>query len=365
MRHLDAHLTEVRRARTLVVTFAEGQLRVQNFLTKQAFTCQEVAIRLLASCQEWQTAATVAAAQFDFETDSVLASISNLICTGGLVVRGTPEADRDEEYSESWEWKEEAAFLHFSIRNTRFFSNAESMELMYGKRSRPSPALFISHEGWTLAYRLRRPSATVPLFRTMLERRSRRAFGPGPITTKQLGDCLFAGLGITAIVDEPVAGRLPLKMTPSGGARNPYEAYILVRAVRGLQPGLYHYSAVDHSLGFLRQTTVTGGQLLAGQEWATSAGAVVILVANFERTMWKYSHPTGYRVVLIEAGHIAQNIILAAEWHSLAVTPTGALADSLIEETLQIRSVTISPIYALAIGVAGGAHNDCRSTDLG
>ncbi|MDV4159365.1 MULTISPECIES: nitroreductase family protein [Rhizobium] len=36
-------------------------------------------------------------------------------------------------------------------------------------------------------------------------------------------------------------------------------------------------------------------------------------------------HPTGFRVVLIEAGHIAQNMLLAATASGLVATPTCAL----------------------------------------
>ncbi|MGO7624572.1 nitroreductase family protein, partial [Rhizobium ruizarguesonis] len=41
-------------------------------------------------------------------------------------------------------------------------------------------------------------------------------------------------------------------------------------------------------------------------------------------------HPTGFRVVLIEAGHIAQNMLLAATASGLVATPTCALNDSMI-----------------------------------
>ncbi|MDQ2081756.1 hypothetical protein RA307_16345 [Xanthobacteraceae bacterium Astr-EGSB] len=81
----------------------------------------------------------------------------------------------------------------------------------------------------------------------MRRRRSFRGFSDQPVALGDLGDGLFAGLGITGCVrgsfDE---GSLPLSMTPSGGGRNPYEAYVYVRRVGGLAPGTCHYSALDH-----------------------------------------------------------------------------------------------------------------------
>ena len=51
--------------------------------------------------------------------------------------------------------------------------------------------------------------------------------------------------------------------------------------------------------------------MVHNQEWADPMVAMIILVAILERTTWKYHDPNAYRVVLIEAGHIAQNIMLA------------------------------------------------------
>jgi hypothetical protein len=55
------------------------------------------------------------------------------------------------------------------------------------------------------------------------------------VTTDTVADCLYAGLGITDWTSNCV-GNLPLGMTPSGGARNPFEAYLFVSASRDLRP---------------------------------------------------------------------------------------------------------------------------------
>jgi hypothetical protein len=66
---------------------------------------------------------------------------------------------------------------------------------------------------------------------------------------------MFANMAIKSnplkgIAREPTR-KLPLKMTPSGGARNPYEAYVYALNVEGLPFGVYHYSAIDNTLGLL------------------------------------------------------------------------------------------------------------------
>jgi nitroreductase len=67
--------------------------------------------------------------------------------------------------------------------------------------------------------------------------------------------------------------------------------------------------------------------------------------------MWKYPHPTGYRVVVLEAGHIAQNLLLAATAHGLAATPTCALGDRAVEELLGLDRLAEAAVHAVALGV--------------
>ena len=56
--------------------------------------------------------------------------------------------------------------------------------------------------------------------------------------------------GTAAIVDDVFC----LKRTsPSGGGLHPVEVYPLVSGVDGVDAGLYHYSARDHSLELIEQ----------------------------------------------------------------------------------------------------------------
>ena len=80
---------------------------------------------------------------------------------------------------------------------------------------------------------------------------------------------------------------------------------------------------------------------------------VIFLCAALERTMWKYEDSNAYRVVLIEAGHIGQNIMLAATNHGLTACPTAALNHARIETHLGLQGVTNAPVYALTLCVPG------------
>jgi hypothetical protein len=64
-----------------------------------------------------------------------------------------------------------------------------------------------------------------------------------------------------------------LKTSPSGGARHPIEAYVLVRRVTGIRPGVYHYSVKRHALSAAACSAPDRVvSLLAHQPWVQRAG---------------------------------------------------------------------------------------------
>ena len=172
-----------------------------------------------------------------------------------------------------------------------------------------------------------------------------------PVSSRHVADVLFAGLGVRAVVRDPIQGDLPLKLTPSGGARNPIDGYLVAIDVAGLPPGAYLYSGLRRDLepvdGHLLPAA---SELLGGQPWAEGSAAVVFLVASLGRAMWKYEHPLSLRMVLLEAGHIAQNMLVAASDLGLASWPSGAISDSRVEELLEIGGPDRAVLYAVVLG---------------
>ncbi|WP_080667728.1 SagB/ThcOx family dehydrogenase [Rhizobium leguminosarum] len=134
------------------------------------------------------------------------------------------------------------------------------------------------------------------------------------------------------------------------------QAYVLAYNVEALPSGLYHYSALENSLAYMTCDTLPSAEaVLGGQDRFSGASALILLVANFARTAWKYRHPTEFRVVLIKAGHIAQDMLLAATTNGLVATPTCALNDSVVETMLDIDPVMRSPTYAVTVGTRSEA----------
>lgn len=346
----------LRRARTLVVTFAEGSLVLQNYMSRQSLPVDLLTLDILARAEDWRPYEAFQTAYSGMDPTVLGSYVNGMTEQGYLCVENTPAAQLDAEYESFWNWEVTAGLYHFGIQDPPWLDSEENAQWMQNLYvSKPPVSLLMSNEGLDEITALDRPSVSTGLMATMHSRRSVRRFEPEEAPLDSLRDCLFAGLGITGFLNTQLPGEdpfLPLKMTPSGGARNPYEGYVYVNKVAELKPGLYHYSALDHSIGLVTDTPgATPSQLFAQQPWTDEAAFGILLVANFERMGWKYPHPNAYRVVLMEAGHIGQNIMLAAADHGLASTPTGAVVDSIAQAMLGLNKVRQALVYSVFVGV--------------
>ena len=351
---------QIRAAKTLVFTHCEGGIIGCNFLARSVFSCNGELISFLSQTADWTDAQVVADGPLQGDSEA----LECLIERSAVVVAGSDLARKEEEYLSEWRWSVPTGLMHFCLEDADIMSLEES-EAMQRQRllEEPQPPLLLRNSRRHAVASLPKGQGGDPLLALMARRRTVRAAGAPSITVDQLSDCLFAGMGITGWTANCV-GELPLGMTPSGGARNPYEAYVLARHVEGLKPGIYHYSALDHDLGYMGERLPRFSELVGAQDWADQMPCLLILVADLRRTMWKYHDPNAYRVVLIEAGHIGQNVMLAATHHGLSACPTAALCQQRIRDTLGLRRITDSPVYALTLAVPGTELPSPTSNEL-
>lgn len=340
----------VRSSQTLVLSPQGDEIVAFNFLTKSVFACAPDTLNILQSLNDWRPLEEAVHLLPGANSGSKLQQIHDMIDATAIVAEDSSQAVVENEFLENWDWGIPTALMHFSLKDCSFMTPQEIDELQQQKAAEtPSPSLYARNHGLkTKAL----PGAldNNQLLQLIARRRTVRNSLPQSITLKQLSDCLFAGMGIIGETRNCVC-KLPLSMTPSGGARNPYETYVYARDVDGLEPGFYHYSAMEHSLGRLPTSLAPKpSELLASQEWADDKPCVIFLAALMERSMWKYVDPNAYRGVLIEAGHIGQNIMLAATDHNLSACPTAAFCHSLLHECLGIDGATHCAMYALTLG---------------
>lgn len=139
---------------------------------------------------------------------------------------------------------------------------------------------------------------------------------------------------------------------PSGGGLYPLEVYVAVRRVQGLANGLYHYNVAGHCLEQLADHQIVEdiASNLTQQDAASSAHVVVIITAVFMRTQYKYGE-RGYRFVLLEAGHLMQNLCLLAPALGLGTVPLGGYYDDRLHDLLGVDGVDEAVVYVAPAGL--------------
>ena len=192
-----------------------------------------------------------------------------------------------------------------------------------------------------------------PLCRVVAERRSRREFGPAPLRLTELAALLHAGYGVTHQLDSEAPPGTPplLRAVPSGGGLYPLELWVFAHRVEGLEPGLYHFDPLANALESIEAgaQAATLADASVYPELARTAAAVLVVSAMFWRTRFKY-RLRGYRFALLEAGHLAQNVLLAATGLELASVPLGGFFDRRLDELLDLDGVDESALYGIAVG---------------
>ena len=192
------------------------------------------------------------------------------------------------------------------------------------------------------------------LDRAITTRISVRDLTACPLTLRQVTTLLHCAYGASRDRKD-VAFPRSLRVVPSGGALYPLEIFFHTAHVEGLNAGLYHYNPAKHHLRLLCEgdRTQAISQAMIQSEIALGAALVIFITAVFERSVFKYGD-RGYRFVLLEAGHVAQNINLVANALGLGAVNLGGYYDREIDDFLGLDGVTHSTIYMAAIGKKNG-----------
>jgi SagB-type dehydrogenase family enzyme len=184
------------------------------------------------------------------------------------------------------------------------------------------------------------------LWACLAGRRSQRDYLDRPLTQAELAALLWATQGITGSM-----GGYHFRASPSAGALYPVETYLAVHRVEGVAPGIWHFQVLDFALelvaaGDVRQPLVQAG---LAQSFLGAAGAVFIWTGVLNRARWKYRE-RAVRYLFLDAGHICQNLMLAATALGLGVCPVGAFFDEEVESLVGVDKSQEVPLYLAAVG---------------
>jgi len=182
-------------------------------------------------------------------------------------------------------------------------------------------------------------------------RRTVRTFNDAPLTQEEFSTILYQSYGITGELSLPGGGTQKWRASPSGGALYPAEIYLGIRRVDQIDPGIYHYNVQDHALELLTEGDLTEEfyQVCCDQEYVKRAAVIFFISGVFQRTKRKYSE-RGYRYVLLDVGHLGQNIYLSSTSLDLAIMTTCGFFDDPTNELLRLDGIDESVLYVAFVG---------------
>ena len=187
------------------------------------------------------------------------------------------------------------------------------------------------------------------LLEVINRRKSRREFTKLPLTLEELSFLLWATQGVREVTG---GGAGTKRTVPSAGSRHPFETYLIVNRVRGLEPGLYRYLALVHKLCFLNGDTELEEKVVdgcRGQAFVGKGAVVFIWTAIPYRTEWRYA-VVSHKVIAIDAGHLCQNLYLASEAIGAGTCGIGAYDQDEMDALVDVDGEEEFVIYAAPVG---------------
>lgn len=183
-------------------------------------------------------------------------------------------------------------------------------------------------------------------FLELIELRSSvRQYTGGEMSAKQLSFLLWCTQGVKMVTDRTV------RNVPSAGGRHALETYLLIRNVEGIAPGVYRFLAIEHLLVKVGGEDIMDAIASRGciQPIVKTASVVFFWVAQADRMTWRFGE-RGYRYLMLDAGHVCQNLYLAAGAIKFGACAIGAFDDDAMNEILGLDGENQFVLYGASVG---------------
>ncbi len=188
------------------------------------------------------------------------------------------------------------------------------------------------------------------------DRKSVRKFTEKDLTLAELSYLLWATQGVRKALP---TGR-HYRTVPSAGARHSFETYLVIQHVEGLKPGVYRYLPFDHKLVFLFTAEDLPEKmtlLASGQPFVGNCAACFIWSSIPYRMEWRYGFHSE-RVILMDVGHVCQNLYLAAGSIECGTCGVAAYDQPALDKFLGLDGRDEFVIYLAPVGKLGQEHED-------
>lgn len=181
------------------------------------------------------------------------------------------------------------------------------------------------------------------------KRESRRIYSNTPISLEELSFLLWSAQGLRK---EPINNKYTFRTAPSGGARHPFELYIAVLNINGLEAGIYRYLPLEHKLLYTytpENLSVKLSEACYGQKFVSNSAVVFIWTAIPYRTEWRYSLASS-KLILLDAGHSCQNLYLSCEFIDAGTCAIASYDQEISDKLLNVDGNDEFVVYIAPVG---------------
>ena len=195
-------------------------------------------------------------------------------------------------------------------------------------------------------------SNTYPLVEALANRRSNRDFTAQFCSINDFSGILKYAISEVLKVEFEDGVSWAFRPYPSAGGLFPIDVYCIVNKVETIAAGIYFYNPKSHSLAktFLKyDQEILINAAPSAKKQIEDSSFIIVLVAVMPRIAFKYSERS-YRFALLEAGHIAQNLLLCSTSYSIKSFPAGAFIDDGLNDILNLDGISSSAQYLLVFG---------------
>ena len=189
------------------------------------------------------------------------------------------------------------------------------------------------------------------LFEIINQRRSRRKYTTEAIDLEHLSFLLWCTQGVKKVFDRK-ENKVTFRTVPSAGARHPLETYLAVLHVEGLEQGIYRYCALNHQLEFLHTVEDLHSKTVDAcleQEFVGESSVIFFWSAIPYRCEWRYAYMAA-KLILLDAGHVCQNLYLASEALGLGTCGIAAYDQEKSNELLKVDGEDEMVVYIASVG---------------
>ncbi len=187
------------------------------------------------------------------------------------------------------------------------------------------------------------------VYSAMRRRRSRRTFNDAALTLEQLAFLLWATQGVQRVFG---ANYSTFRPVPSGGARHPFETYLVINRVTGLDRAVYRYLPLSHRLEAWQPYPTELLAACTGQTFVVESAVLFVWSCIPYRCEWRY-HIGASKLILLDAGHLCQNLYLACEAIGCGTCAVADYDQALFDRLLGLDGADEFVVYLAPVGKVG------------